>query len=233
MDIRWKLFSMVLISIAIFKAEVVLLFPTAVLFIILAKLCKITFSQLISDLKFFFFLMFMIFLSRSVSMDGNIIFKIFHINFTDKGMVTGSVLALKFFLVMLLGIFFIRSTKSFEIKKGVAFILKPLPFVPHNRVAVMTSLFIKFFSIIPGELSNVIQALEARSFHLVKNPVKRIVMITFPALKRTFQRADELVDAMEARSYSEDRTESEFTQNGLEKIIIPASILIFILSLFI
>ena len=52
--------------------------------------------------------------------------------------------------------------------------------------------------------------------NLRKNPVRRLINLAWPLLKKTFQSADDLSLAMQARCYSENRTDPRFFPNGKE-----------------
>jgi hypothetical protein len=51
------------------------------------------------------------------------------------------------------------------------------------------------------------EAQRARCLDNRKNPLDRLVRLGFPLIRRTFEQADRLIVAMEARCYSENRTE--------------------------
>ncbi len=75
-------------------------------------------------------------------------------------------------------------------------------------------------------------AVNSRCGNLEKNPVKRFSHLTLPLLKKTFLSADHLIHAMEARCYSEDRTNPEFEPSGKETIFIIAVLGFWLCSLF-
>jgi energy-coupling factor transporter transmembrane protein EcfT len=54
------------------------------------------------------------------------------------------------------------------------------------------------------------EAQGARCVELRRNPVKRLSFLVFPFFGRTLRRADEMVWAMEARCYAEERTRVVF-----------------------
>ena len=62
--------------------------------------------------------------------------------------------------------------------------------------------------------------------NLTKNPVKRIIRLTLPMLKKTFICADNLILAMESRCYTDNRTDPEFTASGSEYFFLSGSAII-------
>jgi energy-coupling factor transporter transmembrane protein EcfT len=51
------------------------------------------------------------------------------------------------------------------------------------------------------------EAQKARAVENRKNPLYRLTKFVFPLMRRTFQRADEMAMAMEARAFTENRTD--------------------------
>jgi energy-coupling factor transporter transmembrane protein EcfT len=188
---------------------------------------------LLRELKFFFLLVAMVFVSRSITTGGEPVISLWGIAATKQGITEGALLSWKFFLVMLMGIVFARTTKPSHVKGAVQWFLGPIPFIPETRVAVMISLFLRFMPLILKQASEVSQAQQARCFHLEKNPVKRLVRLMVPLLKKTFQSADSLALAMEARSYSDKRTDPAFIRSGNEPLTLALCLLILILSFII
>ncbi len=127
---------------------------------------------------------------------------------------------------MLTGILFSTTTKSASVKGAVQWFLKPVPFVPEKRVAVMISLSLGFMPLILKQIKEISDAQKARCADLEKNPVKKIVRLILPLLKKTFISADSLVYAMESRCYSDDRTDPEFTPSGREIYFLFGSLLL-------
>jgi energy-coupling factor transporter transmembrane protein EcfT len=86
--------------------------------------------------------------------------------------------------------------------------LKPFPWIPAKRIAIMMSLVVRFIPIIFEQAKKTMDAQRARGVDNRKNPVYRLKMFSIPLMRRIFERADKLVLAMEARCYSENRTDS-------------------------
>ena len=106
------------------------------------------------------------------------------------------------------GLSFVLTTRSSEIKAAVEWMLKPFPWIPAKRIAIMMSLVVRFIPIIFEQAKKTMEAQRARGVENRKNPVYRLKMFSIPFMRRIFERADKLVLAMEARCYSENRTDS-------------------------
>ena len=90
----------------------------------------------------------------------------------------------------------------------------------------MISLSLNFMPVILKQFNEISDAQKARCADLEKNPVKRIIRLVLPLLKKTFLSADSLIYAMESRCYSDDRTDPEFALSGNEASFLTGTIVI-------
>jgi energy-coupling factor transporter transmembrane protein EcfT len=133
---------------------------------------------------------------------------------------------------MVTGLLFSATTRSASLKNAAQWYLRPIPFVPEKRVAVMISLALGFLPLILQQAEETRNAIHSRCGNLEKNPVKRFTRLTLPLLKKTFLSADHLILAMEARCYGEDRTDPEFKPSGREAIFIITGLGLWLCNLF-
>ena len=87
--------------------------------------------------------------------------------------------------------------------------LKPVPLIPEKKVAVMMGLILRFVPVILDQARETANAQKARAVENRKNPVFRLIKFGLPLIRRTFERADDLILAMEARAYTEHRTDPQ------------------------
>ena len=80
-------------------------------------------------------------------------------------------------------------------------------FIPSKRIATMMSLVVRFIPVIFDQARETADAQRARGVDNRKNPIYRLKKLGIPLMRRTFERADKLAVAMEARCYSENRTD--------------------------
>lgn len=226
LDVRCKFFMICLISMSMLSAHVPAGLFYFILLLFFLKHSGLTFVETLAGLKYFLLLLIFVFLARAFTQKGDILFSFYGMSLTKQGVNEGFLVAFKFFLVMLTGLVFSSTTKPSCVKSAVQWFLKPVPFVPEKRVAVMVSLSLKFIPLIAGQTRDILDAQKARCGDLEKNPVKRMTRLVLPLLKRTFLSADNLVLAMESRCYSDDRTEAEFTPSGREIIFLAGSLAI-------
>ncbi len=181
-----------------------------------------TLSRLIARLKGFILLLIFMAAARAVTVPGEPILSVSGIEITRQGLAQGTLVGVRFFLVMMIGMLFAATTRPAALKSAAQWFLKPVPFVPEKRVALMISLCLKFFPLILSRAGQTADAVNARCGSVRKNPVRQIRFLTFPLLKKTVISADHLCLAMDARCYTEHRTDPAFEHNGRERLFLGA-----------
>jgi len=106
-------------------------------------------------------------------------------------------------LIGMAGFYVLGKKRTF----AFATILMIIPFIPAKRIATMMSLIIRFMPVLLGQAKETADAQRARGVENRKNPLYRLKKLLIPLMRRTFTTADKLAVAMEARCYSENRTD--------------------------
>jgi len=226
LDTRCKLIVLSFLSISILKADFTALIIITIIILGFLASEDIKLISLLKQIKYFILLLFFIFIARAVSTNGDSLFVLSWISFTKQGVIEGVRVCWKFFIIMVMGILFSCSTKPSYLKCAAQWFLRPIPFIPEKRISIMISLFLRFFPLILKQVNNVLDAQKTRCSELQKNPIKKIINVSLPVLKKIFQCADNLAISMEARCYSENRTEPEFIKSGQEKNVYIATIVL-------
>ncbi len=123
------------------------------------------------------------------------------------GLAAAGLVCWRLAFVMLLGLVFLATTRPVEIKSAVQWFLKPVPLIPEKKVAAMMGLILRFIPVILDQARETAAAQKARGIENRKNPVYRLIKLGFPLMHRTFECADNLALAMEARCFTENRTD--------------------------
>ncbi len=163
------------------------------------------------SLRWVFFLLALVFIARVFSTDGSVLAAFGPVAVTREGLREGALICLRLVLVFIVGAAFIATTRSAEIKAGVQWFLKPVPWVPAERVATMLGLVARFMPVILEQAAKTSDAQRARAGENRRNPIRRLTAFGIPLMRRTFETADNLAVAMEARCYSETRTDPDLT----------------------
>lgn len=222
LDVRVKTVLVCMLSMTLFFAGFSACVICLLVIHFLVRSQGLTLWAILPRMKGFVLLLVLMAATRSVTVPGDPLWSVFGIEITRQGMAQGILVASRFFLVMVTGMLFAVTTRPADLKSAAQWFLKPVPFVPEKRVALMVSLFLRFFPLILAQAGQTADAVTARcgSFH--KNPVRRIRFLTLPLLKKTVMAADHLSLAMTARCYSENRTDPAFTPGGKERMFLMA-----------
>lgn len=223
LDVRVKFVIICMLSICLVPAGIL---PSLLYMLILAtcfSICRLNLARMLWQMKFFLMLLGFVFVSRWLTTPGDPLLSAFGITATKQGAVIGFLVTFKFLLVMTSGLLFCTTTRPSQVKGAVQWFLKPIPLIPEKRVAVMVSLSLAFMPVILKQAQKISDAQAARCGHLEKNPVKKIIRLVLPMMKKTFLSADSLALAMESRCYADDRTDPEFIPSGKEAYFLLAA----------
>jgi energy-coupling factor transporter transmembrane protein EcfT len=222
LDVRAKTVLMCMVSMALFIAG----FSACLLcfLVVYPLICAtgMTLCGLLIRLKGFILLLALMAATRAVTVPGDPILSVSEIEITRQGLAQGALVGVRFFLVMVIGMLFAATTRPAAVKSAAQWFLTPVPFVPEKRVAVMISLCLGFFPLILSRAGQTADAVNARCSGFNKNPIRRIRFLTLPLLKKTFMSADHLCLAMDARCYTEHRTDPAFESGGKERLFLGA-----------
>lgn len=211
LDVRLKLVLMAGVSVAGLRLGFAGLSLLLALLIIFFSVFRPAARVYFSELRWVFLLLTLVFVARVFSTDGTPLTGFGPVAVTREGLREGTLVCLRLVLVFVVGAAFIATTRSSEIKAGLQWFLKPLPWVPAERVATMLSLVARFMPVILEQAARTSDAQRARASENRRNPIRRLAAFGIPLMRRTFETADNLAVAMEARCYSETRTDPDLT----------------------
>ncbi len=232
LDTRCKFFMVCMVSLSVLRADFAACFICLGILLVFIRQIKLPMGKTLKHLRYFILFLLFIILARALTIPGDTLISLYDITISSQGLYQGCLVALRFFLVMVTGLIFSATTRPANLKNAAQWYLKPIPFVPEKRVAVMISLALRFLPLILKQAGETSDAIQSRCGNLEKNPAKRFIRLTLPLLKKTFLSADHLILAMEARCYCEDRTDPEFEPSGRELSFIIASIGLWLSVLF-
>lgn len=213
LDVRFKLAFLVAVSLSCLKASVPLLFLLMMLLIVVLTHAGLPWKTALRDLRYVFLLLVFVFMARSLSVPGIPVVEFKSISVTREGLYEGGIVCWRLVIVIMIGLSFIITTRSSEMKAAVKWVLKPFPWIPAKKIALMLSLIVGFIPLIFEQAKKTGDAQKARGVENRKNPVYRLKMFGIPLIHRIFERADRLILAMEARCYSENRTDTLLSSN--------------------
>jgi energy-coupling factor transporter transmembrane protein EcfT len=229
-DVRFKILGLLLISLVSLNVGVLSLTILSALLVFLVIDCRLGFKAFLREIRYFLFLMLIILLAHALSAKGTIVFRFYFLTVSVHGLYDGVLISWRLFLVVLVGLLFVSTTRPSQIKAAVEWFLNPVPFVSGKRLATMLSLVMRFIPVILNQARETTEAQKARCVENRKNPVYRIIKFAIPMIRCTFETAEELAVAMEARCYSENRTQPEFTARFRDWMVLMVSVCLFLLG---
>jgi energy-coupling factor transporter transmembrane protein EcfT len=206
LDVRMKLVLMAAASLIALRLDFSEIGLMALSLAVVAAGCRRSLRIQTHELRWVGLLLGFVFFARLLSADGTTVFSIFALDISREGLQDGARISLRLALVFLIGMLLMATTRSVEIKAGVQWFLKLLPFIPAERVGTMLGLLVRFIPVIFEEISVAFEAQRARAVENRRNPLQRAVKLGLPTMSRVFGRSEQLALAMEARCYSELRT---------------------------
>ncbi len=207
LDVRFKLVILIAFNLALTRAGIEGLAGLSVVLILLLAFLRISIGRILFEMRVFLILLLAVFTARSLSEPGVSLISYRGLAITMEGVQIGGIVCWRLFQIVLLGLFFIRTSRPWEIKVAIQWFLSPIPGVPAHRISLMISLMFRFIPMIMELYSEISEAQQSRAVALRKNPFFRMKVLVIPLLENTFRKADEMALAMEARCYSDRRTD--------------------------
>lgn len=224
-DVRYKLAEMVLFTLVTAGSGPVAQTVVNAFLVLALVLVRIPIGSLLRSLRWFFIFLIFILAVRALSTPGSALASGAGLALTREGLVDGLLICWRLIGIVLLSLLFVATTKPPEVKSAVQWLLKPVPWVPERRVAVMMSLMIRFIPVLLQQARDLRDALAARGIGRSRNPLRRLRFIALPLLKRVLLSADRLTLAMTARCYSEARTPLVFSPRPADHLVFSVAIL--------
>jgi energy-coupling factor transporter transmembrane protein EcfT len=218
LDVRFKLLFLILISLVSLAGGPAGLGILTGLVTVLIIQTRLPVKSGFKELRFFLLFLALILAARMLTTPGTALIEINSITVTRQGIISGMLICWRLVIIALAGFLFVFSTPSSEIKAAVAWFLKPAAFIPGRRIATMMGLIARIIPVILNQARETAEAQRARCVEYRRNPLYRIVRLGIPLIRRTFEQADRLIVAMEARCYSENRTDPVLSATRIDWI---------------
>lgn len=239
LDPRTKIFLMILLMVAIFwNVGEFLKFPMygilAIIIYILLRISGISIKTILRSLKPMMFMMFFLFIVNIfVYKEGYILFTIPGINFTLYLEAVTQTLFIIIRLALMLSVTSIltTTTKPLDMTYGLEWYMIPLKVIhfPAHEIAMTISIALRFIPTILEETQRIIKAQKSRGVDLeegsLKEKIGAIISLLIPLLISSFQRSEELSDAMEARGYDPSAKRTRYRLLKFKRVDLISSII--------
>ena len=213
LDSRFKLLFIVMLSLVCLNLNPTTLGLITALLLGFSIYAPLPLCAMFRELRYFFILLGFVFTARALSTGGDPVIDAGILSVSSQGLSAGILVCWRLALIVLLAFSMATTTRPSDIKAAVQWYLKPIPFIPEKKVAIMMGLILRFIPVIFDQAAETAEAQKARCIQNRKNPVYRLMKLGFPLLRRTFERADDLVAAMEARGFTENRTDPQLASH--------------------
>ena len=218
MDPRSKLLAMMIYIIIIFWANNPITNIIMVIFtVVLVLLSKIKLSFFIEGIKpMIWIILFSTFFQLFFNTNGKTVWSFWILTITETGLNQAWLIFLRFILIISFSTLLTLTTTPLSLSDAVESLLKPLTVfkVPAHEIGLMLSLSLRFVPTLMDDTTRIMNAQKARGVdfgegNLVQK-VKSVIPILVPLFASSFQRADALALAMEARGYQGGEGRSKF-----------------------
>ena len=177
---------------------------------------RVRFGRLAREIRYFLLVLLFIFAVRTLSFaDGWVPV----VSSAHAGLAL--LVCWRLLLVVLMGILLMATTRTAHIRAALVWYLRPIPLIDERMAASMVGLVVRFIPQILYQAAEVSDAQRARGIDRRKNPLYRLKRFGIALFRRVFLGADELVAAMQARCYNENRTPPDlcFTRSDLLAVL--------------
>lgn len=215
LDPRNKILIMILLMVAIFWDVGTLRFPLyivlSIFIYILLRISGISIKTIFKSLKPMMFMMIFLFIiNMFVYQEGYVLFTIPFLNFTLylESITQTLFIIIRLALMLAITTILTTTTKPLDMTYGLEWYMSPLKVIhfPAHEIAMTISIALRFIPTILEETERIIKAQKSRGVDLeegkLKEKIGAIISLLIPLLISSFQRSEELSDAMEARGYN-------------------------------
>jgi len=208
-DPRSKLVAAIAFIMIIFLANNWLTYLILALFVFLAlKLSEIKLSFFINGVKpLIWLILFTVFLQILFTSGSTVLFSLGPIVISLEGIINGVFIFVRFLLIIFVSTLLTLTTMPLDLTDAIEYLLRPLSYVkvPVHEIALMLSIALRFVPTLMDETEKIMNAQRARGIDFgegnIYQQMKSIVPMLIPLFVSSFNRADELATAMEARGY--------------------------------
>ena len=218
LDPRAKLLSTILFIFVIFLANnwqtYLLLFAFVLTAVLLSE---IKFSFFINGIKpMIWLILFTVILQVLFTGGGEVYFQWGILMLTSQGLLNGVFIFCRFVLIIFMSTLLTLTTMPLSLTDALEYLMRPLTAlkVPVYEIALMLSIALRFVPTLMDETEKIMNAQRARGVDFgegnVFQQMKSIIPLLIPLFVSSFNRAEELATAMEARGYSGGEGRTKF-----------------------
>ena len=214
LDPRTKLMSAILFIIIIFFANNIITYLTLALFVGLA----VVLSKVNGIKPLIWLILFTVILQILFTSGETIFFRLGPIILSQEGLINGGFIFMRFVLIIFMSTLLTLTTIPLSLSDAIEYLLRPLAVikVPVHEIALMLSIALRFVPTLMDETEKIMNAQRARGIDFgegnIYEQMKSVVPLLIPLFVSSFNRAEELATAMEARGYKGGEGRTKYRQ---------------------
>ncbi|NLZ76065.1 MAG: energy-coupling factor transporter transmembrane protein EcfT [Erysipelotrichia bacterium] len=209
LDPRTKIIAMMILLIAIFIPTGFVGYGIIGVFLLISLISsKLSFSFVWKSFKpSLFMLVFLLVINVFLIKTGDVWLTIGSFNLYSGAVIQTVYIVLRLLLMIIITTMLTATTKPLDLTMGLEDLLSPLAKlnVPTHDIAMMISLALRFIPTLLEEAQRILKAQASRGVDMesgsFKEKIQAILSLIVPLFVSSFQKADDLADAMEARGY--------------------------------
>ena len=207
LDVRFKFAALFMFMLTAMNCGPLQLAVMSLISAAAARRLGFSLREILTELRYLLLLLVLVFAARTFTTPGTPLSDLPWLPVSREGMQAGAVTVWRLFLVVFFGLLFVATTRAAAIKAAVVWFLQPFPRLPAQRIGTMLGLVLRFIPLVFLQAGATLDAQHARGVESRRNPFYRLTCFAIPFLRRLFLSADRFTEAMEARCYTETRTD--------------------------
>lgn len=220
LDPRIKIVNMLLLMIAIFlPARFAGYGVIGIIAVSLVLLSRLKFGFILKSLKpVMLMLVFLLVINVFVLRTGYVVINLFGLLVYSDALFQTAYIVVRLLLMIMITTLLTATTKPLDLTLGIEDLLAPFKRfkVPAHEIAMMISIALRFIPTLIEESQRIMKAQASRGVDLsegkINEKIVAILSLIVPLFVSSFQRAEELADAMEARGYSPTSIRTRYKQ---------------------
>ncbi len=225
LDPRIKISAMFLYLIAVFLPVGFLGYGILGAVLLLGVLMsKIKLSFILKSMRpMLFMLIFLLIINVFVIKTGVPLFSVLSLTVYSDALIQVFYIMVRLLLMITVTTILTATTKPLDLTLGIEDLLGPLKRfkVPAHEIAMMISIALRFIPTLIDETYRIMKAQASRGVDLKEGKMREKVMgilsLIIPLFVSSFQRAEDLADAMEARGYFPGKTRTRYKQLKIKR----------------
>ena len=201
LDPRTKQILLMVFGMAALFGDERFLLLASLLVALLLHQAGLRFTTIVREIRYFLYLLIFVFAVRAISFTDQ-----FYPVILPGGFSEAIFFCWRLLLIVLMGLLLVSTTRTSDIRAAIIWFLRPLPLINEKMAATMVGLLVRFLPLILFQAREIDEGMRARGIERRRNPLVRPIRFSVALFRRVFVRADELVETMQARCYSEQRT---------------------------